>query len=88
MSLKIQVNNEVRDATTEEIAEFEARKIANADALMAKVEAARVASVKAQIVTLDLKRIRPLAELGSDPGAADRLADLNDQIAALRSKLQ
>lgn len=41
------------------------------------------APIKAQIAILDLKRIRPLAE-----GDTGYLAQINDQIKALRAKLQ
>lgn len=43
----------------------------------------KVIDVKAQIAILDIKRIRPLAE-----GDTMYLAKLNEQVVALRAKLQ
>lgn len=46
------------------------------------VENPRIAEIKAELIALDIKRIRPLAE-----GDADYLATLNSQAIALRDEL-
>ena len=48
----------------------------------AKAENPRIAEIKEELVALDIKRIRPLAE-----GDSEYLAALNAQVVALRGEL-